>query len=211
MYLLGHAEFGQAHYAEAAAALERAIEINPEGEYLFLLQAAAYGHLGRDQDAAAALAQYNKIRIAWGDAPATIASTPPYDYSRLADRERFYKGLELAGMPESPSDAVEEKNKLTGNAVRELFLGRRLQGRTYETGEQHAASITVEGMATLSGDWGNAADAKVEFSDEQICYVRPGGVRFCGVVTRNEGGTMAMANEYLWIDGRGAFTFSPVE
>ena len=211
MYLLGHAEFGQAHYAEAAAALERGIEINPEGEYLILLLASAYGHLGRDQDAATAIAQYNKIRVGWGDAPATIASTPPYDYAKYADSDRFYQGLKLAGLPATADDAADAKDRLTGDAVRELFLGHRLQGRTYETGEDHAVSVTAEGSATLSGDWGNAADAKIELSNEQLCYVRSGGIRFCGMVARNPGGSSATENDYLWIDTRRAFTFTQVE
>jgi adenylate cyclase len=212
-FLLGLADFSLEHFEEAAASLERVTRLNPDSEYdALLLLAATYGHLGRQQDASSAVSRFNAIRVERGDIPITIATAPPFDYSKFPDMERLDRGLGLAGVPESLlSDQFIAGNQLTADAVRQLFVGHRLRGRTFATGEEHAASITTDGSATLSGNWGSFTDGNVQFNDDEICYVRSGGVRFCGIVVRNPGGSRAMENELIWIDARGAFTFSQVE
>ncbi|WP_050577469.1 winged helix-turn-helix domain-containing tetratricopeptide repeat protein [Sinorhizobium arboris] len=209
-FVLGLAQFSNGDYAEASTSLEKVIGLSPDAECLLLL-AAAYAHLGRLEDAAAALSRFNDSRLRRGDVAITIASMPSFDYSTFADRERLKEGLALAGVPKSLESEEHAKNRLSAGAVRELLLGHRLHGRTLATGEEHAASITADGTATLSGDWGSVTNGKVEIDDAAVCYVWSGGVRFCGTVVHNPGGTRAAENELIWIDARGAFAFSQVE
>jgi adenylate cyclase len=209
-FVLGLAQFSLEDFAEASTSLEEVIKLSPDAECLLLL-AAAYAHLGRQEDARSAVSRYNDIRLRRGDVPITIATTPIFDYSTFVDRERLREGLALAGVPKSLESDEFVKNRLTAGAVRELFLGHRLHGRSLATGEEHAASIAAEGVATLSGDWGSVTNGKIEVDNDSVCYVWSGGVRFCGTVVHNPGGTRATENEFIWIDARGAFAFSQVD
>lgn len=210
-FVLGLAQFSRGQFAEAATSLERVVQFSPDAECLLLL-ASAYAHLGRHKDALSAVARFNDTRLRHGDVPVTMANAPTFDYTRWADLKRLRDGLDLAGVPKSEAgNGFVAMNRLSADAVRELFLGHRLHGRTAATGEEHAASITAEGTVTLSGDWGAVINGKVEADDAGVCYVWSGGVRFCGTVVRNPKGTRATETELIWIDARGAFPFSQVE
>ena len=181
-FLLGLADFSLEHFEEAAASLERVTRLNPDWEYLaFPLLAATYGHLGRQQDAASAVSRLNAIRVERGDIPITIVTAPTFDYSKFPDRERLYRGLGLAGVPESLlSDQFIAGNQLKADAVRELFIGHRLRGHTFATGEEHAASITTDGSVTLSGNWGSFTDGNVQFTDDETAMSGRVGSDFAG-------------------------------
>jgi adenylate cyclase len=85
-YLLGSAQFGMENFEMAAASLASATKRNPEYEYAFAGLAAAYGHLGRKQDAASAIARYNELRVGRGGVPLARFSRPirACDGTRLA-------------------------------------------------------------------------------------------------------------------------------
>jgi adenylate cyclase len=94
-YGLGMAYFFMLELEKAAALCERAYKSNPENHYPLWLLIAIYGHLGREQEAKAALAKFRAIqpkysylrylRYAW-------KLEDPADYDFLAD------GLRKAGM-----------------------------------------------------------------------------------------------------------------
>lgn len=210
-FVLGLAQFSLEQFAEATTSLEQVVKLSPDADCLLLL-AAAYGHLDRQRDAMAALARFNDTRLRHGDVPVTMENAPTFDYTAWRDLKSLRDGLGLAGVAKSlESDGFVAENRLTADAVRRLFLGHRLHGRTSATGEEHAASFTPEGVATLSGDWGKVTNGEVEVDDAEVCYVWSGGVRFCGTVVRNPKGTSATETELIWIDARGAFPFSQVE
>jgi adenylate cyclase len=73
-YLLGSAQFGMENFETAAASYATATERNPEYQYAFAGLAAAYGHLGRKQDAASAIARYSDLRVGRGGVPLTIGN-----------------------------------------------------------------------------------------------------------------------------------------
>ena len=62
LYELGLAEFGMGNYGAAADALEQATKLNPQDRWSFRLLIAAYGHLGRSEDAARLLDQGHSSR-----------------------------------------------------------------------------------------------------------------------------------------------------
>jgi hypothetical protein len=214
-YLLGSAQFGMENFEEAARFFATATKRNPDYEYAFVGLAAAYGHLGRKQDAFSAIARYNDLRVGRGGVPITISTAPRGGFIRSADLERFRDGLRLAGVPELLSiGEFARQNRLTVDEVRTLIFGHRLHGRPLWTGEERDASVTPDGAVALSGDWGllgggPLTGGSARFDGDQLCY-RFDLVSYCGDVFRNPGGTRAKENEFIWYNGE-AFTFSPIE
>jgi adenylate cyclase len=211
LYFLGTTQFMMNRLGEAAANLERATRLNPDHEWSILLLAATYGYLGRNEDAASAIARYNEVKVRLGGIPLWIAELRG---TRIveAGSPRFFEGLRLAGAPDSfPDSEFAKQNRLTANEVRTLLFGHRLHGRTPSTARELGASFTTDGAVTLSGDWASAA-GMARFKDHQLCF--KWGFRAterCASVFRNPGGLTAKENEYIWYDEFGAFPFSRVD
>lgn len=216
IYVLGLTEFSLQNFEAAAAAAKSSIKLNPQHDGSFLLLAAACGHLGRRAEAEAAVARFNALQVGRGGIAATISTSPPLDLARPEDSARFYQGLRLAGVPETlTSNDFGSRNKLTAGEVRSLFLGHRLRGRVLDSGEEHEAVISTEGIATLSGGWasmgaGRMADVEIRFEGDEVCFLWRKTTNLCGVVLRNPGGLGAKENEFIWHHGDRAFTFSQV-
>ncbi|MCI0431155.1 MAG: hypothetical protein L0210_11530 [Rhodospirillales bacterium] len=216
-FVLGLAKFSLEQFEEAAAALENSTKLNPDFESAFLLLGATYGYLGRKEDARIAIARYNNIKIGRGGIPLVVSMCPPLDLSKDVAVARLHEGLRLAGVPENlVGDRFGAMNQLPAAEVRSLIIGRRLHGRTFDTGEEHAATITADGIATLSGDWaslggGTMAGSAVKLESDELCFVWQGSIKFCGTVFRNPGGSRARENEFIWYQGDRAYTFSAVD
>jgi TolB-like protein/Flp pilus assembly protein TadD len=211
LYYLGLVQFSLERMKDAAASFESATRLNPDDQYALLMLAATYGNLGREEDAAAAVARYNDLSVKRGDVPVTIESAPRLFLGAFA-YHLYSRGLSLAGVPETLTDGeFAAKNRLTADEMHGLFFGHRLHGRTFWTGFEHAATVSEGGTATVSGEWGSVADGTIELDDDQLCYLWSGSARLCGTVFRNPGGTRAKENEFIWYNGGGAMTFSQVE
>ncbi|MGE0118646.1 MAG: adenylate/guanylate cyclase domain-containing protein [Dongiaceae bacterium] len=205
---LGRAQFALGQFEDAAAAFEETVQLSPDDEYGYLLLAAAYGQLSRTKEAAAAVARHNEINIRRGGIPVTIDYASYMNFIRTADRRRFLDGLRKAGVPEFLfRSEFAEKNRLTADEIRQLFFGNRLRGRSLRSGAERAASVTKDGHAAISGDWGNFADSDLGFDGDQVCFYK----RYCGDVFRNPGGTKASENEFIWYNNGRAFTFAQVD
>ncbi|MCV9960688.1 guanylyl cyclase [Pararhizobium sp. BT-229] len=217
MYVLGLTEFGLQNFEASAAAAKGSIKLNPKDEGSFLLLAAASGQLGRRREAEVAVAGFNALLVGRGGIVATISTRPPLDLSRPEDSDRLYQGLRLAGVPESLlSRDFSDRNRLTAHEARSLFFGHRLRGRMFDTGEEHEAIISTEGIATLSGNWasiggGRMVGAEVRFEEDEVCFLWLKTTNLCGAVLRNPGGLSTKENEYIWHHGDRAFTFSQVQ
>ena len=216
-FVLGLTEFSLERMQDAAASLEESARFNPEFGPSFLLLGAVYGQLGRKNEAATAIARYNELSVGGGGLPLTVSNSPPLDLSKEMHQARLFEGLRLAGVPETLTEgAFASTNRLSTEEVRSLFLGHRLHGRTRESGEAHAAIISADGIATLSGDWaslggGTMAETAVRFGPNEICFVWQKVVNLCGPVFRNPGGVKAMENEFIWDPGGIAYTFSQID
>jgi TolB-like protein/class 3 adenylate cyclase len=215
VYFLGLAQFSLEHFEEAAASLESASKLNPDDERAFGVLAATYGHLGRKQEAKSAIARYNAIRVEHGDIPLTMLALQTMylgEFRNYRDVERLNKGLDLAGVPASLfGREFAEKNRLTADQIRTLFLDHRLHGYAWSSGQECAASITKDGAISTSGGWGWSGEGIAQFEGEQLCLKYGAYVASCVTVFRNPGGTLAKENEYIWLEGDNAFTFSQVE
>ncbi|KQW58741.1 MULTISPECIES: adenylate/guanylate cyclase domain-containing protein [unclassified Ensifer] len=216
IYVLGLTQFSLEDFEASVAAVKRSIELNPQDDGSFLLLASAYAHLGRNTEAQAAITRFNALRLARGGTAATISTSPPMDLAKLADSELFYRGLRLAGVPETLMNAdFVGRNRLEADEARSLFLGHRLHGRMLDSGEEHEAVISTGGVATLTGGWasigaGRMTDVEVKFDRDEVCFLWLKTTNLCGMVLRNPGGLSGKENEFIWYHGDRALTFSQV-
>ncbi|MCZ6859208.1 MAG: adenylate/guanylate cyclase domain-containing protein, partial [Alphaproteobacteria bacterium] len=101
---LGRALFHQERYEKAAEALERAANRQPDYEYTYVRLAAAYGNLGRIEDAKAAVEKYNEVVGRTGYRSLTVQEIRIYLQSRYHYEEtyleRILDGLRKAGVSE---------------------------------------------------------------------------------------------------------------
>jgi rhodanese-related sulfurtransferase len=110
--VLGQALFHQEHYGEAAELFERVVSRQPDLSEDHATLAAAYGHLGRAEDAASAIGKYNEILARTGYSPLTVQEIGYWWYGDLFDydqayRERLLDGLRKAGVPEGAGTELD--------------------------------------------------------------------------------------------------------
>jgi TolB-like protein/class 3 adenylate cyclase len=99
LYELGLAQFGMTQFDQAAATLEKAIALNPDDRWPRRLLLAAYGHLGRGEDAAKIFVAAEKN---WrGFDPLSVRGVAFwYPFKQSADAERLAEGLRRANVPD---------------------------------------------------------------------------------------------------------------
>ncbi|WVT75146.1 adenylate/guanylate cyclase domain-containing protein [Sinorhizobium chiapasense] len=216
IYVLGLTQFSLEDFKAAAASARSSIKLNPEDDGSFLLLASTAGHLGRRPEAEAAIARFNALRVSRGGVAVTLLGHPPLDLAKPHASERFRQGLRLAGVPEALMDAdFSIQNRLPAGDVRSLFFGHQLRGRMLDSGEEHEAFVSPEGIAALTGDWasmgaGRMTDVEVRFEKDEVCFLWLKTTNLCGAVLRNPGGLKARENEFIWYHGDRAFTFSQI-
>ncbi len=113
LFRIGEAKFHLERYEETAAALLNYSKSHTDDFQPFLYLAAAYGHLGRKQDAKSAFETYNKIRVSLHHYPATSALDQVAIYYLKdggVEQERLRKGLLKVGF-EVPPEVVEASSK----------------------------------------------------------------------------------------------------
>lgn len=93
---LGRAQFAIGQLQQAATTLERSIGLNPEDDRAFVYLAAAYGHLGRKEEAKNAIKQANRLRAErrWGE----ISLEDINFWNWMGDRKSLREGLAIAGV-----------------------------------------------------------------------------------------------------------------
>lgn len=105
LFALGLTEFSLGDYKEAAIALEQATRNEPLDYRPYLLLVASYGHLGAQEQAAAAISAANEVRRKL-QLPSITATTPtdPWDpwppYRNRDEVVRVQSGLRAAGLPD---------------------------------------------------------------------------------------------------------------
>jgi tetratricopeptide (TPR) repeat protein len=137
LYRLGDAQFHLERYDDAAATFLRATKRNPSDEWNFLLLAAAYGHLGKEQEARSAIDTFNQIRaeVLKVERGYTLADMGDWSFKDPVSRERMREGLRKAGLLEG--EAVPQREHLTAAAIRSAFTGNTATGASVFGGEWH--------------------------------------------------------------------------
>ena len=112
LWRLGYNQFHLERYDEAAATLLRATKRNPEHGYSYLLLAAAYGQLGREQEANPVLSAFYDQHTQHCAAHTVIDEENPYTLADLSEwsikdeagLERMRQGLRKVGISEGQTE-----------------------------------------------------------------------------------------------------------
>ena len=186
--------------------------------------AAAYAHLGRDQEARTALDIYKKgLHIHMRILERTMLFWP---FKDLEVTERFADGLLKAGFHGQPSGyyKISKVNKLSGEEIRELFFGRTMIA-LYRSGQKGGwisknwEDRTKDGEATWRAHADDVAYGQDDvgtswIEGDMLCNqwnIHLSGLKHCMTVFRNPEGTPEMKNEYIGISDFGFTTWSPVD
>ena len=104
---LAQAQFALGRYQDAAATLEQAAKRNPEDDWTYVYLAAAYGHLGREEDAMAAVRKADALRAKLGWGPLTLQTLRQSRFFRwTGDMTSLREGLVNAGVSVGRADWV---------------------------------------------------------------------------------------------------------
>ena len=78
-------------------------------------------------------------------------------------------------------NAIDEdyaaKYQLRADEIRALFLGHTIHGRDLAEATEHSASVSSEGVASMSGDWGNLSGGTFQLKGDNLCLRRAEGTR----------------------------------
>jgi TolB-like protein/class 3 adenylate cyclase len=99
LFVLGLAHFGLDDFKEAANSFERALSRNPENYVALIPLAAAYAHLQREQDAAAAVEKLRNLLPTIS--VELVRNCPLWRYKNPTDRARLLDGLKKTKLPKS--------------------------------------------------------------------------------------------------------------
>ncbi len=205
---IGLAHFCMGQYEEAVSFCEKALENNPKASPIVAILAAAYGQLGREPEARAALERHLKGWIkGWGRKP----SLPELMYFwplKTEHADRFAEGLLKAGLPGKPGGyyRISEKRKLTGEEIRSLFFGKKTTG--FSGKHQWEINRTKDGEATYLWNSKPFGSGKSWIEGNVLCNQFEklfGGLSYCMDVYRNPEGTPEEKNEYVILDDKGIF------
>jgi adenylate cyclase len=220
LYYLGLAHFCMGQLEETVTLIERALKHNPEIQFEYLLT-SAYAHLGRDQDAKAALA---KAIPGLTNLPPKVRqlilrrlmlSIMPFKDPEIADR--FANGLIKAGFTEQPFRCykIYEENRLTGDEIRALVFGRTVTGFAGHSKKQFWITRAKDGKATLRGGVsGGSWEGTSWLEGDKLCNQWPerhGGRKICFPVFRNPEDSPEKKDEYMGKLDFGISLFSPVD
>ena len=125
---LGQAQFLLGQYTEATDTLERSIFRNPQDDRALIFLAAAYGQLGRKQDAKIAISSANALRveIGWGDL--TLGDIRKWKW--VGDHEKLLEGLSLAGVKSGHAWTSLVTRNEPKNAEERTLSGVSIEGAT---------------------------------------------------------------------------------
>jgi len=210
LLLLGYAHFAMGQLEDSVAFIERSLTHMPEITYSFALLSAAYAHLGRAQEAGAALGKFTKR---YGRTNLLKAMTG----WRFNDPEvagRLANGLLMAGLPGEPSKyyKISNEHQLTGEEIKNLLLGRTESGFDPWTEKRCLIDWPNEEKITMRGAYGYDS-GRSWIEGDMVCrrWQQDMGMKFCGTVFRNPEGTHQELDEYIMVYDQGIWVFSVTE
>jgi adenylate cyclase len=209
----GFGEAASERWEEAVPLLERFVKYNPSAGFGYQMLSIAYAHIGRVQEAKAMLDKGTK---GW---PPTMKNvrfvTTMFPLKDLQVMKRFAEGYVKAGLPGEPSGfyKISAGKRLTGEELRKLFFGRKVNGSNMVTGQQWWIERSEDGKATIQ-DGKDSDSGKSWIEEDMLCDQWDNlyeSLKDCWVVYRNPEGTPENNDEYLGAPGYGVYPFSTVE
>ncbi|MFI0845288.1 tetratricopeptide repeat protein [Mesorhizobium sp. IMUNJ23232] len=218
LYQAGLAEFGQENFEGAVRTIEKMDLESPDPwAKFFALQVllSAYGHLGRTDQAAAALERFRKVvtqRQMWD--PNQLITQDFMVFKNTADIERLLAGLTKAGVPDLPAFAkagMNPKDRLTGAEIRSLMFGHETRGKLVFDKflpMQRATSVDGTVIETI-GQRTRSGTSWVQ--GNFLCNAFPGELTSCGAIFRNVFRTPGRDDEYKAVYRWEHFEFAVVK
>ena len=224
LFLLGLAYFAMGQLEEAVNMFERALTHNPELRGLSAPLAAAYAHLGRDEEARLALINYKNEWSWWLRSPNLLLVMQFFPFKDLEVADRLADGLLKAGLPGQPSGycKVSQEDKLTGEEIKPLVFGRAVTGLSPLKEPEWRIHRTKDGEITYQGSWpfgimppGKRSGSGKSWIEGDMLYEQWKyifrGLKYHMAVYRNPEGTPEMKNQYFFVTDFGIFPWSPVD
>jgi TolB-like protein/class 3 adenylate cyclase len=212
LYYLGLVHFCLGKLDEAASFCKRALAHNPELMGPSIVLAVTYAHLDRDQEAEDVLKRLLKGQRFIPDIHAIMYKFP---FKNLEVSDRFAGGLIKAGAglvgETLDYPKIFQKNKLTGQEIRNLIFGRTMI--VTALGHEIQYSFPEDGKANRKDGWGTSSGLSWIEGDElwiQWKYMYE-GLKWSSDIYRNPGGTAEKKNEYFYITDWSIRSFSVVE
>jgi adenylate cyclase len=212
LYNIGVAQFCLGNMEEAVAVLEKSLKVNPDQTIAAGPLAAAYAHLGRNEEARAA---WETLRKDWGDLMSYLPGVMyyyPFKDRRVADS--LFEGLKKAGMPTGWGDYihVSREDQLTRDDLREFAYPSTTTGLSPD-GTQWSADIAKDGRVTLRSPYipGGVDTGKSWLEGDKLCVQLQKwyfGMVTCGAWYKNPRGTPQGQDEYVRFNDPGPGTFS---
>ncbi len=198
-------------FEQAAEQFRLALEVGDDFTDTHMYLAAAYGQLGKADEAQAEIARIkNKQRAeAWSY---SVLSVDSWAFKSEKIRRQFRVGLRKAGLEEIPWGFDPGSPDLVRGAdLRAVYVGRTIKGTDAQSGQDRWISIARDGMATSR--IGDLVDTGVVdgWRDDKLCIWWQGEGRVCVVTFRNPNGAPERFDEYLYVYFGGVIPFSPIE
>ncbi|UCD32201.1 MAG: hypothetical protein JSV38_15830, partial [Desulfobacterales bacterium] len=184
---------------------EKALKNNPKLTSVAATLAAAYGQLGREPEARAALDIYIK---GWGRKPGLPAIMYFFPFKNPEHADRFADGLLKAGLAGKPGGyyKITKKLRLSGDEIRSLFFGKKATG--FWGKHQWEINRRNDGETTYLWNSKPFGSGKSWVEGDFLCNQFEklfGGLSYCMDDYRNPEGTPEERNEYVIIDDKGIF------
>jgi len=195
---IGVAHFCLGEWRETAAAIEKALKFNPELGLSAIVLAAAYAHLGLDEEAKAALKAYYQRMPSW-QAPVSLIYFWPFKDRQVEDS--FIEGLTKAGFPSGrlTSVHVSKEDQITGDNLMALMFPVKTAGFVPS---DWASEITKDGVVTLRARFvpGGMDTGRTWLEGDNLWFQYQKawyGMAFCNTVFKNPKGTPEGRDEYI--------------
>ena len=171
-----------------------------------------YGQVGREREARATLDKGMKGMPAAMKNLRVIMSIWPFEDQIIA---HMAEGFTKAGLPGEPSGyyKISPENRLAGEELKKLFLGRKVSGLNMITGQQWWIERGKDGKATIR-DGDKASNGKSWIEEDMLCDQWDNlyeSLPDCWVIYRNPEGKLENQDEYLGAPGYGIYPFSPLK
>ena len=132
----------------------------------------------------------------------------PFKNSEVFDR--YIEGLIKAGLKEDPSDyyKVHKENKMTGQEIRELIVGKTITG--YFFAGSWSEKINKNGESEHT-DFSGVHKAKIWIEGDAVCQqyeTHLDGLKGCADIYKNPEGDKKTLSEYLLLTDFWIFPFS---
>jgi tetratricopeptide (TPR) repeat protein len=207
---LGLAQFCMGQFEDTVAACEEGLKNRPEATAIASGLAAAYGQLGREQEARAALEIY---KMGWGRISPHLPKVMYFfPFKNPKHAELFANGLLNAGLPGKPSGyfKVSDERRLKGEEIKSLFFGKKMVGHAGK--RQWRIERAQDGEAKFWYGSKFLGSGKSWVEGDDLCNQWEkvfGGVKYCMDAYRNPEGTPEQKNDYFLITDYGMFGCSP--